>query len=65
MLKAHEVTTVYRLNGVDKMFVGRYIVIAKTTSKANTLVPLRETEEIVHTEELNHIIIIEDEYERS
>lgn len=61
MLKAHEVTTVYTLNGISKMFIGRYIVIAKTSSKANSLVPLREKEEIVHTEELNHIVIIEDE----
>lgn len=65
MLKAHEVTTVFRLKGIDKMFVGRYMVIAKTTSKASSIIRLREGEEIVHIEELNHIVVMEEENERS
>jgi hypothetical protein len=61
MLKAHEVTTVFKLNGIDKLMVGKYIVIAKTTSKAGRLIPLRPTEQIVHAEEMNHIVIVEEE----
>lgn len=63
MLKAHEVTTVYRLKGIQKMFIGRYMVITETTSKANAIIPLREGEEIVHAEELNHIVVMESKDE--
>lgn len=63
MLKAHEVTTVYRLKGIEKMFIGRYIVITETTSRANAIIPLREGEEIVHAEELHHIVVMESKDE--
>lgn len=70
MRKAHEVTTVFNLNGINKLIVGRYIVIATTASKAGRLVEglpyfSERNEEIVHVEEMKHIVIIEDENEQS
>lgn len=59
MDKAHEVTTVYTLNGVGNKFMGKYIVVAGSTSEALSLVPLKEGEEVLKAEELkDHKVIV-------
>jgi hypothetical protein len=62
LLKAHEVTTVYPVNSGDyrKLVVGKYIVLARTTSKAVSLIPLRREEEVVEAHEMvKHQVIVE------
>ena len=58
LLKAHEVTTVRTLSGVARKFIGRYIVIASTAHIAETLVPLRDGEEILCAKELQDYTVI-------
>jgi hypothetical protein len=50
--KAHEITTIYSLNGVGKQFMGKYIVIAQNTSKAISLIPFKEGEEVLQAREM-------------
>lgn len=59
--KAHEVTTIRTLNGVGRnYFVKKYIVIARTTSRAIDLTPLSEGEEVLSAKELiEHQVILE------
>jgi len=64
-LKAHEITTVISLKGIDKRMMGQYIVLAPTTSKAVSLLKLQPGEEVLSAEELHHQVIVEDENERS
>jgi hypothetical protein len=53
-MKAHEVTTVRPVNKNDHsiLTVGRYIVIAETTSKAISLIHLRDGEEVLEAHEM-------------
>lgn len=65
MLKAHEVTTVTPIKKGDysNLAVRRYIIIAPTTSKAISLVPLEVGEDIVEAHEMvKHQVIVEGEY---
>lgn len=64
MLKAHEITTVCPVSKSDYsvLSVGRYIVIARNTSKAVSLIPLREGEEILEAHEMQkYTVILEEE----
>lgn len=66
MLKAHEVTILYsKITGYrTKYFIEKYIVIAKTTSEAVTLITLKEGEEILEAKELqNYKVILRGVYE--
>lgn len=56
--KAHEVTTVLSFNGVARKIMEKYIVIAPTTSKAISMITLRDGEEILRAEELNHKLVM-------
>jgi hypothetical protein len=61
-MKAHEVTTVRPLNKNDHsiLTVGRYIVIAETTSKAISLIHLRDGEEVLEAHEMvKYKVIVE------
>ena len=62
MLKAHEVNTVYTPNGNRRKIMVRYLVIASSTPKAVSLLPLRDGEEVLRAEELHHIVIVENEH---
>jgi hypothetical protein len=62
MLKAHEVTTVFPISTGDyrRLSVGKYIVVAPSTSKAISLIHLREGEEVLEAHELEkHQVIVE------
>jgi hypothetical protein len=64
MLKAHEVTTVCPVSKSDYsvLSVKRYIVIAKSTSKAVSLVPIKAGEEILEAHEMQkYTVILEEE----
>lgn len=64
MRKAHEVTTLHsKIMGYrTKYFIEKYIVISKTTSRAVSLVPLKEGEEVLEAKELqSHKVIVEEE----
>lgn len=56
--KAHEVTTVFCNCGVGSKTMGKYMVIAGSTSEALSLVPLKEGEEILNARELAHEVIV-------
>jgi hypothetical protein len=61
-MKAHEVTTVRPVNKNDHsiLTVGRYIVIAETTSKAISLIHLRDGEEVLEAHEMvKYKVIVE------
>jgi hypothetical protein len=63
-MKAHEVTTLRsKIMGYKtKYFIEKYIVIAKSTSVAVSLVPLKDGEEVLEAKELqNHQVIMEGE----
>jgi hypothetical protein len=62
LLKAHEVTTVFPMSRGDyrRLSVGKYIVVAKTTSRAISLIHLRDGEEVLEAHELEkHQVIVE------
>jgi hypothetical protein len=64
MLKAHEVTTLRSkiMGHKTKYFIEKYIVIARSTSAAVSLVPLKDGEEVLEAKELqNHQVIMEGE----
>jgi hypothetical protein len=61
-MKAHEVTTLRsKIMGYKtKYFIEKYIVIARSTSAAVSLVPLKDGEEVLEAKELqNHQVIME------
>lgn len=60
MLKAHEVNTFYVPKGNERKIMVKYLVIASSTPKALSLIPLREGEEVLRAEELHHIVIVEN-----
>ena len=64
MRKAHEITTVRPISKKDHsvLSVSRYIVIAPTTSRAVSLIQLKEGEEILEAHEMQkYEVILEEE----
>lgn len=64
-LRAHEIITVYTPNGNKKQIMTKYLVItSEATPVAVSAINRLGRGEVIHAQELYHIVIMENEHEQ-